>query len=461
MNELSLDRDLRGLFASGPQAAPNVVVDRALVEARATDQRRPRITRLDARAWPPGRRSVADPAVQRSLRLVLVAVVIVLSVAAVVAIGSLLRPRVPSELIPAGELPSSILGPSAIALPDDRVLVYGQGTDAIFDPRTGQSSPANFDQFVSPAVLPLADGRLIVIGTTDATDTATTNVGVFDPASGTAPIIGALPKHNFSEGFAALPDGRLFIAGGADVSGDGFVTLASVHLYDPVSGAYSELGPMLQPRIAPEMFVLDGLRVLIIGGEAPVGGADPLDVELYDVAAGRSEAIGTVHRSDAWRSSPTVALPGGRALIAGGPILGRICGDTSDSLAPRYPDALQEAYLFDSGTRQLTKVQSVAHSYRGVATPDGRVVAFGSYVTFPGGCDSAVPPQRQPWLGVYDPATGVTLETLNPDTGIATLPFQIAHDYAAGVLLKDGRIALIADDEGAPRNAVDLLTVGN
>jgi hypothetical protein len=461
MNEYRLDRDLRDIFAAGPGTPPTGIVDRALAEARTLEQRRPPIELLDARAWPPKARSIADPMLRRSLQIVLVAVAIVLSVAAVIAIGSLLWPRVPPELIPAGELPSSIRGPIAIVLPDGRVLVRGQGPATIFDPRTGTSVAANLGPLVSPIVLTLPDGRLIVLGSTDDTGTGPTEVGILDPTSRRTTVIGELPTHNFSQQVAALPDGRLLIAGGADISGGGFVALASVHLFDPASGASSELGPMLQPRVRQEMVVLGDGRVLIVGGEAPVQGDDSLDVELYDVALGRSEAVGTVHRSATWMSSPTTRLADGRVLIAGAPILDHICGDMTDPSGARYPVAHEEAYVFDPATGGLAKVQSVAHGGQGVATADGRVAVFGSYITFPGGCESAVPPTSQLWLGVYDPATGVTLETTNPSTGTGTLPFVVRHDYATGVLLPDGRIALVADDEGVPRNAVDLFTVGN
>ena len=463
MNELNLDRDLREIFSAGPGTAPIVVVERALAQARATEQRHAPIRALDTRAWPPSAWSIADPTLRRSLRVVLVALLIVLSAVALVAVGSLLWPRVPPELVPAGALPSSIRGPIAVALTDGRVLVHGQGPATIFDPRTGTSVPAKLGPFAGPltgpAMLPLPDGRLIVVGAENDTGTGPTMVGIFDPRSAHTTVIGDLPTNNFSQEYAVLPDGRLLIAGGADTSGSGFVAVASVYVYDPASGASFELGPMLQPRVRQEMVVLRDGRVLIVGG-APAQGAG-VDVELYDVALGRSVAIGTVHRSDAWMSSPTTQLADGRVLIAGGPILDQICGDMNDPSGARYPTAHEEAYLFDPVTRSLTKVEAAAHGGQRVATSDDRVVLFGSYPTFPGGCDSAVPPQSQRWLGVYDPATGVTLETTNPSTGTARLPFAIGHDYAAGVLLPDGRIALVADDEGASTNAVDLFTVGS
>lgn len=125
--------------------------------------------------------------------------------------------------------------------------------------------------------------------------------------------------------------------------------------------------------------------------------------------------------------------------------------------------SLRDASRFDGWTYRLVaraSLQDLRQRRRANVLPP-RVLVFGNYLTYPGGCETGVEPVLSPWLGVYNPETGITLETRNPTTGIGSLSVEVSRQYESGALLPDGRVALIADDSDNPTpNAVDIFTPG-
>ena len=59
-----------------------------------------------------------------------------------------------------------------------------------------------------------------------------------------------------------LPDGRVLIVGGGDVS-----MRASAEIYDPATGTFSSTGSMSGPRFGATVTLRDDGRVLIAGGD--------------------------------------------------------------------------------------------------------------------------------------------------------------------------------------------------
>lgn len=452
MNEHLLDRELRDLFAAGPHAAPADMVNDSIATARLERQRRPRFARLDPRSWPPTRRSMADPSLRRSARFALVAVTVLVLAAAVIVIGSRLlddRP-VPAELVRAGRLESLITGPRATLLPDGRVLIWGQGPETIFDPLTGEISPANLGPFANPAVTALPDGRMFVVGPVGSNQGGPDAVGTFDPSTGRTTFIAELAPL-FAEANTMLDDGRLLSTGGAVVS-SGFELQSIVRLFDPVSGTITALDPLLQPRSMHSAIALEGGRVLIVGGGGIQGAVT--DVEVYDVTRGASTSVGSIAPAREITAGPPIALADGRILIPVGFVDIEPCGETFLGR--------QATWIFDPRSDRLTPGPTLPHPVeQAVALQDGRFVIFGVRSFIAGGCESGARPELRPWLGVTDPATGVTLQTLDGMTGLRTLAIEVDVNYGAGVLLPDGRVALIADDfENNTNNAIDNLTVG-
>ncbi|QAT83917.1 branched-chain amino acid ABC transporter2C amino acid-binding protein [Corallococcus coralloides] len=166
---------------------------------------------------------------------------------------------------------------TATTLPDGRVLITG-------------------------GYLPEENGTRLVSGTTE----------VFDPADGTfspGPDVGARAFHTAS----LLPDGRVFLAGGAESFAP--VSLQSTaRLVDVATGAVSELTPKVA-RYQHSAAVDAAGHVLLVGGRAAEG-SGVFTAEAFDGASGRFvEVAGEVRRVD---TTLTVMADGRTFLIAGG-----------------------------------------------------------------------------------------------------------------------------------------------
>jgi hypothetical protein len=188
---------------------------------------------------------------------------------------------------------ASAPGASRTPLPDGRVLVLG-GTDAparaqLSDPRTGQTTTLSAQPSIgrtghSATLLP--SGRVLILGGKDADGQVIVTAEVFDPGTGsfsTAGDLGLLARADHTA--LMLSDGRLLIAGGIGPRGE---LLDAAELYDPVTGevALAERGPLLQ-RAGGEARLLPDGSVLMLGGTA-VG---ELGAVVFDPATLRARPV--------------------------------------------------------------------------------------------------------------------------------------------------------------------------
>ena len=210
-------------------------------------------------------------------------------------------------------------GHTSVRLLDGRVLVVGGASDEnersaeIYDPDTGTwSATGNMlkphSGFLAfPATL-LRDGRVLV---GDADDPGaldpTFGAEVYDPDSGTWTPTGRMIKAN--PGTATLlRDGRVLVTGS-----DG----TSSQLYDPDSGTWASAGKMVTSRRGHAAILLPDGRVLVVGG-FDVSNDHAFDsAELYDPATGIWTAIAPMHRAKG--STRVTLLPDGSVLVVGGP----------------------------------------------------------------------------------------------------------------------------------------------
>jgi hypothetical protein len=188
---------------------------------------------------------------------------------------------------------------TTVRMSDGKVLIAGgdwaygsRATDSyvtaeVFDPGTGKftatGSMSTGRDCAAGALLP--DGRVLVSGG----DTGSVTVGtadVYDPKTRTFAPTGNMAIGRFSHSAIALADGRVLITGGLIEPGviasvdPGILAvtdqsyLDSAELYNPNTGKFTKIGPMLSRRVGHTATLLEDGRVLLAGGNLDATSAE-------------------------------------------------------------------------------------------------------------------------------------------------------------------------------------------
>ena len=186
---------------------------------------------------------------------------------------------------------------AGVLLNDGRAFVAGGfsrplnegsiATDAveIFDPVAGTwsaSDPLPAPQWLADAAL-LPDGRVLVAGGLDVSNDSTTTSAIWNPGDGSWSPVGDLSnaRHFYASG--TLPDGRVVVLGGQD---DDLNPIGPVEAFDVTSESWQPAGELAFPRPFATATSLPG-SVMVIGGFfATVG------VEVYDVCTSTIDPTG-------------------------------------------------------------------------------------------------------------------------------------------------------------------------
>jgi hypothetical protein len=318
-------------------------------------------------------------------------------------VGSrLLSPTTPThtylnELVPAPDLSIPMARPALVPLLDGRVLVIGDDGDGggtgtralVYDPATGVSESAgplvSGDSLFAESAVRLKDGRVLVIGNAVAQ--------VFDPGTLRFAPAGPMITPRTGAAVAVLPDGHVLIAGGYPSGQD--AATSSAELFDPASSTFSTTGSLGTTRAYAAAASLPDGRVFISPGESRT------TAEIYDPNTGTFSAVGTMSQYSghdiaiALPDHPVVVLRGGSLADRGDT---EVWDPTSLTFVPQggLPGLAGNATLLD----------------------DGRILLIG------GG--------RAAWSGIYVPATGET--TL-------IQPTRAWHPMATR--LADGRVLIV------------------
>jgi hypothetical protein len=325
-------------------------------------------------------------------------------------VGSrLVAPKTPphtylNELVSAPDLSMPMAHPALVPLLDGRVLVIGDDGDGggtgtralVYDPATGVSVPTgplvSSESMVVESAVRFKDGEVLVIGRGgDAGNAAAAQI--FDPSTlGFAPI-GPMITPRILAGVVALPDGRALLAGG-QVGADGGAT-SSAELFDPKSMTFSPTGSMGTSRSMPSMTVLPDGRVFVSPGESR------LTAEVYDPISGTFSGAGTM--SSYFHGDNTIALPDGRVGVFGGSSLSGqgyidIWDPTTLSFSPGCRPRPCPVLSPDGG------MMAAESDLPGLVTSatlldDGRILLLGW---------RRISEQMVSWSGIYDPAAGAT-----------------------------------------------------
>ncbi len=209
-----------------------------------------------------------------------------------------------------------------------------------------------------------------------------------------------------------LLNGKALIIGGTDSNGN---ILRNAELYDPATGAFTDIGNMTTWRDEHAATLLSNGKVLIAGGN------DDASMEIYDSATGTFTDIGKM--STVRYEHTATLLPNGKVLIAGG-----------------YDDnfiALSNAELYDLATDKFTPTSRMAparYGHTATLLSNGKVMIAGGADTNDNVLSSAE---------IYDPATG---------TFTAAGKMTTAREGHTAALLSNGKVLITGGWDGSKNN---------
>lgn len=280
----------------------------------------------------------------------------------------------PGELVQLPDMLARRFAHTATALPTGVVLLTGGGSPGavlrsaeLYDPAHGDSkqvSPLGTAREGHAAAL-LADGRVLLVGGLGPDPAVATSAELWNPVSESfSPAPALLAPHGDGVAVVPLLDGRLLVLGG-DTSGVGRTPTAAAELFDPGSGAFTPTGAMHVPRLPFGVVRLRDGRVLVAGGTT-TNKVVVASAELYDPATGTFTLTGQL--GTARRKHAGVLLADGRVLIVGG----TTGGDDSNVLTSG--EIFDPATGQFTSAAHLVRGR---YKFQAVALPDGSVFATG------------------------------------------------------------------------------------
>ncbi|HUG47804.1 MAG TPA: kelch repeat-containing protein [Candidatus Limnocylindria bacterium] len=383
------------------------------------------------------RRPALVPALPRRTIGLFIIMALLLAALFAIGLGALLQ-RTPPPSIVHGEF--TVTGPltvdagreisvmSSAALPDDRILVIGTSLirtsgsfgerpwAAIYEPRAGTFAETGAPSIVRSlsTLTALKDGRVLLAGSSlhlemfpDPEQADPASAEIWDPASGRFERTGQMSVGRYGHTATLLRDGRVLVAGGDPVDATEGIR-ATAELYDPQTGAWREVGGMIEPeRIYAAAAQLADGRVLLTGGLT--GDELSSTAELFDPSSQTFSAVGRMAVGRAEHTATTLA--DGRVLVTGGVRLSS--SGTLDG------DATSTAELFDPATGAFESAGPMT-----TERTQHAAVRVGDRVLIVGGQNIDGSPRT---AELFDPATSSFLAagrapTGGPDTAASILP---------------------------------------
>jgi WD40 repeat protein len=249
---------------------------------------------------------------------------------------------------------------------------------------------------------------VLIAGGVDHPDTVT-SAELYDPSSGKFTETGSMTTGRSYAAATRLADGRVLIAGGDACNtlctmDDSDMPLNSAELYDPATGKFTATGSMSEARDFFAATLLPDGRVLVVGGYNNV-------VEAYDPATGKFSAVGTLLNE--LGEVTTALLPNGKVLVLG-----------------------NRVEIFDPATGRSESLPSLT-----TPTADPEAIQGGAAITLEDGSvliQASESTDEVTYWFMFDPATGAF-----------STAGSIDADFAAGVLLRDGRVLLTGGSRSA------------
>jgi hypothetical protein len=319
------------------------------------------------------------------------------------------------------------ISPAALTLPPNGTQTFtavgsasNSVTWAIQETGGGQINGVGF--YTAPST----QGFYHVIATSieQATVAASATVSVTTSSSRFTPT-GSLNEARGLHTATLLPDNKVLVAYGSNsssyIAATGYVGLSSIEVYDPGTGAFTEIvGESGAGTFGHTATLLPNGKVLLAGGFvndvwAYGSSVSSNETSLYDSATGEFSATANMTAS---RGDHTATLlANGKVLIAGG-------ADQDQT-----GTGLASAELYDPNTGAFTPTGSMAVGrflHTATLLQNGKVLIVGGALT-----------------STSDPVA--TAEVYDPSTGIFTMTgaMATAREQHTATLLADGRVLIV------------------
>jgi hypothetical protein len=279
----------------------------------------------------------------------------------------------------------------------------------------------------------LRNGKVLVAGGRDESETPVSTAELFDPATGTWNETGSMIFPRFGHVATLLPDGKVLVAGG--------VAFDDSQIYDPSTETWSDLQPVLEEHFIQTATLLRTGKVLFAGRGKSA---------LFDPDTGRSVPSGPMNKT--YQHQNAVLLPSGRVLVVGGdgyaevydPTSGRWSEETNPGMSPLTLTLLADGNVLLTGYSRAEPAAKIFNPENRLWTvTSAPSMAPSSATLLPSGSVLAI---------ATDTSKNMTAETYNPETHSwsSARPPRLSRWAAAttATLLPSGTVLIAGGDYG-------------
>ena len=223
----------------------------------------------------------------------------------------------------------------------------------------------------------LEDGRVLIVGGTNARGVPTAGSEIFDPKANRWTRAASMSTARAAHTATRLSDGSVLVTGGrTGLNSFPIEILATAQIYHPDSNSWTEASPMHVPRSTHSATRLQDGRVLVVGGTtlapgSPLPAAQLEQAEVYDPKRDSWSFAGT--GLPALSAQAATLMPTGSVLVTGG--------------STEMGFATTGAEVFDPATNRWQPstwpMATPRYGHTATLLPDGRVLLMGGYSTQP------------------------------------------------------------------------------
>jgi hypothetical protein len=217
-----------------------------------------------------------------------------------------------------------------------------------YDPATGQWTVVGHlvQARYCPTATLMNDGRILMAGGITSSDGTSSSCEIYDPSTSTSTVIASMHLPRATHQTVLLNNGKVLVTGGRD-GGARSDYFNECDLFDPTTGTWTAVSPMLQSRTMGALTTFSDGTVLAAGGRnAPLSLAT--GSEIFDPTTMTWSSTSPINEPVHWTAG--VLLPGDRYMVTGGIIDAQLMDPSGLSVATTlkcewYDKTVQQWYF--------------------------------------------------------------------------------------------------------------------